>query len=139
MNRRYLAATLGSATLFASLFAAVAWLSPRPRLLWNASASAPIGLYSVEAAPPAVGDLVAIFDEVGNVCLEEREALIECVAVEYPRKCLCYDERDPESSDRERRVFAGRTAPEIGAGHNNVARFYFFRKIRRKRLHTMLA
>ena len=32
---------------------------PRPRLLWNASASAPVGLYAVEdGAAPACGDMV---------------------------------------------------------------------------------
>lgn len=30
----------------------------RPRLVWNASASAPVGLYWVSAAPPRVGDMV---------------------------------------------------------------------------------
>jgi conjugative transfer signal peptidase TraF len=60
MNRRYLAATLGSATLFASLFAAAAWQPPRPRLVWNASASVPVGLYRIDGGAPAVGDLVAV-------------------------------------------------------------------------------
>jgi len=60
MNRRYLAATLGSAALFASLFAAVAWLPPRPQLVWNASASVPVGLYRIDARAPAIGDLVAV-------------------------------------------------------------------------------
>ncbi|MGV3730575.1 MAG: S26 family signal peptidase [Sphingopyxis sp.] len=60
MNRRYLAATLGSATLFASLFAAAAWQPPRPRLVWNASASVPVGLYRIDAAAPALGDVVAV-------------------------------------------------------------------------------
>ena len=46
---------------FASLFVATALLSPRPRLLWNASASAPIGLYAVAIdGPLKAGDLVAI-------------------------------------------------------------------------------
>lgn len=60
MNRRYLAATLGSATLFASLFAAAAWQPSRPRLVWNASASVPVGLYRIDGRAPAVGDLVAV-------------------------------------------------------------------------------
>lgn len=60
MNSRYLAATLGSATLFACLFAAVAWQPPRPQLVWNASASTPIGLYRIDDHAPAIGDLVAV-------------------------------------------------------------------------------
>ena len=61
MNRSALRATIGSAALFSGLFAATALVPPVPRLLWNASASAPIGLYWVDVnARPAVGDLVAI-------------------------------------------------------------------------------
>jgi conjugative transfer signal peptidase TraF len=61
MNRRALHATAAAATLFGTLFAAVAWLKPAPRLLWNASASAPTGLYRIDAgAQPRLGDLVAI-------------------------------------------------------------------------------
>ncbi|MGX9182124.1 hypothetical protein [Mesorhizobium sp. BHbdii] len=33
---------------------------PSPRLVWNASASAPVGLYRVAAAAPARGDLVLV-------------------------------------------------------------------------------
>ena len=61
MNRRALRATAAAATIFSTLFVAVAWLKPAPRLLWNASASAPIGLYRVDVgSPPQLGDLVAI-------------------------------------------------------------------------------
>lgn len=60
MNRRYLVATGVAASLFGAAFVAIAWLSPAPRLLWNASASAPIGLYRIDGAAPRVGDLVAI-------------------------------------------------------------------------------
>lgn len=61
MNRRYLGATVAAASLFGGSFGAVAWLAPAPRLLWNASASAPTGLYRIEpGAKPRVGDLVAI-------------------------------------------------------------------------------
>lgn len=61
MNRRALRATASAATIFSILFVAVAWLKPAPRLLWNASASAPTGLYRVDVgAPPRLGDLVAI-------------------------------------------------------------------------------
>ncbi len=61
MNRRALRATVAAATIFGTLFVAVAWLKPAPRLLWNASASAPTGLYRVDVGvPPQLGDLVAI-------------------------------------------------------------------------------
>ena len=61
MNRRYLAATVAAAAFFAGLFAALAAHSPAPRLLWNASASAPIGLYQIDPNDrPQVGDWVAI-------------------------------------------------------------------------------
>jgi len=61
MNRRILSATAATASLFGALFLAVAWAKPAPRLLWNASASVPIGLYRIDAdAAPRVGDLVAI-------------------------------------------------------------------------------
>jgi conjugative transfer signal peptidase TraF len=61
MNRRTLRATAAAATIFSTLFVAVAWLQPAPRLLWNASASAPTGLYRVDVGvPPRLGDLVAI-------------------------------------------------------------------------------
>lgn len=46
---------------FAVLFVATAVVGPRPRLLWNASASTPIGLYAIETdAPIARGDFAAI-------------------------------------------------------------------------------
>lgn len=60
LHRGYLAATLAAAALFASLFAAIIWQAPRPRLIWNASASVPLGLYRIEARTPAPGDLIAI-------------------------------------------------------------------------------
>ncbi|UNU44488.1 S26 family signal peptidase [Sphingopyxis sp. YF1] len=61
MNRHYLRATVAATLLFGGSFVAVAWVAPAPRLLWNASASAPIGLYRVDTgARPAAGDLVAI-------------------------------------------------------------------------------
>jgi len=61
MNRRALRATAAAATIFITLFIAVAWLKPAPRYIWNASASAPTGLYRVDVgAPPRLGDLVAI-------------------------------------------------------------------------------
>lgn len=61
MNRRALQATVAAAGLFCTLFVAVAWLRPAPRVLWNASASSPTGLYGVDVgAKPQHGDLVAI-------------------------------------------------------------------------------
>lgn len=61
MNRRTLSFTVAAAALFGTLFVAVAWAEPAPRLIWNASASAPIGLYRIDAdTPPRLGDLVAI-------------------------------------------------------------------------------
>lgn len=57
----YVMVTYFATMLFTALFVAVAWASPHPRLLWNASASAPIGLYRVvPVEAPMVGDLVAI-------------------------------------------------------------------------------
>ena len=44
MNRRILSVTAATASIFGTLFFAVAWAKPTPRLMWNASASAPIGL-----------------------------------------------------------------------------------------------
>lgn len=61
MNRFYLRITIAVAALFVLLFGASAWLTPAPRLLWNASESAPVGLYRIDTnAVPRVGDLVAI-------------------------------------------------------------------------------
>lgn len=56
----YMLVTIVIAELFIALFAAVAWLSPQLRLLWNASASAPVGLYRLHPGDtPLVGDMVA--------------------------------------------------------------------------------
>lgn len=62
MTRRfYIRATIIAASLFGVSFAAVAALDPIPRLVWNASASAPIGLYRIEPiADPPHGALVAV-------------------------------------------------------------------------------
>jgi conjugative transfer signal peptidase TraF len=50
---------MASAT--AGLIAALGVIKPAPRLVWNASASAPLGLYWIEpSAPPKRGDLLAI-------------------------------------------------------------------------------
>ena len=56
----YVVATLLATELFAGLFVTVAIVAPRPRLIWNASASAPPGLYALHpTGTPAVGDMVA--------------------------------------------------------------------------------
>ena len=56
----YTLVTALAAELFAGLFVTVALVAPRPRLIWNASASAPIGLYALHAVrTPAIGALVA--------------------------------------------------------------------------------
>lgn len=54
-------ATACVASLFGASFAAIAALDPLPRVVWNASASAPIGLYRIEPLPdPPNGVLVAV-------------------------------------------------------------------------------
>ncbi|MCW2387137.1 conjugative transfer signal peptidase TraF [Sphingobium sp. B11D3B] len=56
----YVLVTFVVAQSFIALFTAVAWFMPQPRLLWNASASAPIGLYRLyPGEKPSFGDLVA--------------------------------------------------------------------------------
>lgn len=57
----YALLTLLAAELFACLFVIIAWFDPQPRLIWNASASAPIGLYRLHPdAPASIGNWVAI-------------------------------------------------------------------------------
>lgn len=77
MNRRLFRAAVGAAALFTTSFVAVAWLKPAPRLLWNASASVPIGLYRIDVgARPRLGDLVAIAPPPGLAAyLSRREYL----------------------------------------------------------------
>lgn len=59
-RRRYAVATAIAASVFAVSFVAVAIVHPRPRLVWNASASAPIGLYRIQPdRDPPIGALVA--------------------------------------------------------------------------------
>ncbi len=62
MTRRfYIRATAVAASLFAVSYIAVVAIDPLPWIIWNASASAPIGLYTVEPdADPPVGALVAV-------------------------------------------------------------------------------
>ena len=48
-------------TIFAAAFVIIAAVDPFPRVIWNASASAPIGLYRIQPdSDPAIGTLVAI-------------------------------------------------------------------------------
>ena len=62
MTRRgWTIATASAASLFAVSFTAVAVFDPLPRVIWNASASAPLGLYRIEPdRDPAIGALVAV-------------------------------------------------------------------------------
>jgi conjugative transfer signal peptidase TraF len=56
----YALATMVTAASFTGLFVTVAVVGPTPRLLWNASASAPIGLYRLHRSDaPVIGELVA--------------------------------------------------------------------------------
>jgi conjugative transfer signal peptidase TraF len=60
-HRFYARATAVAATSFALSFAAIAVTDPLPRIVWNASASAPIGLYRIQPdRDPPLGSLVAI-------------------------------------------------------------------------------
>ena len=57
----YVIATLVTAHVIIVLFVAVALADPRPRVIWNASASAPLGLYRIRPdSDPPVGALVAV-------------------------------------------------------------------------------
>ena len=56
-RRRLARRSLAIAGLAAALAATIA-LPPRPLFVWNASASAPIGLYRVGRTDPATGDMV---------------------------------------------------------------------------------
>ena len=62
MTRRgWAIATASAASLFGASFLAVAVSDPLPRIVWNASASAPIGVYRIEPLPdPPNGTLVAV-------------------------------------------------------------------------------
>ena len=60
-SRKWAIATVAAATLFGASFAAIAVLDPLPHVVWNASASAPIGLYRIEPLrDPPLGALVAV-------------------------------------------------------------------------------
>lgn len=60
-RRRYVMATATAASAFATSFVAIAVADPFPRVIWNASASAPIGLYRIHPdRDPPTGALVAV-------------------------------------------------------------------------------
>ncbi len=60
-RHRYVLATAIAASAFAAAFVAIAVADPLPRVIWNASASAPIGLYRIHPqSDPPTGALVAI-------------------------------------------------------------------------------
>ena len=62
MTRRfYVRATIVAASAFAMSFAVIVVTDPLPRVIWNASASAPLGLYRVQPEHDLpVGTLVAV-------------------------------------------------------------------------------
>ena len=54
-------ATAFAASALVLSFAAIAFIDPLPRVIWNASASAPLGLYRIRPdSDPPVGALVAV-------------------------------------------------------------------------------
>ena len=60
-RRRYVMATAFVALAFAVSFVVIAVADPLPRVIWNASASAPIGLYRIHPdRDPPTGALVAV-------------------------------------------------------------------------------
>ena len=60
-RRRYAMATAIAASTFAAAFVITAITDPLPRVIWNASASAPIGLYRIHPdRDPSAGALVAV-------------------------------------------------------------------------------
>lgn len=60
-RRRSVMATAIAASAFAAAFVAIAIADPVPRVIWNASASAPIGLYRMHPdSDPPIGALVAV-------------------------------------------------------------------------------
>lgn len=59
LRRKLVIRRAGATAVICAIVLASAALPPAPRLVWNASASAPVGLYAVSpAAVPATGDMV---------------------------------------------------------------------------------
>jgi len=97
MTRRgWAIATVSAASLFGASFAAVAVLDPLRRVVWNASASAPIGLYRIDPLPdPPHGALVAVTPPAplarwlaGRGYLGERVPLLKHIAAK-PGQRVC--------------------------------------------------
>jgi conjugative transfer signal peptidase TraF len=97
MSRRAWAiATASAASFFAASFTAVAALDPLPRVIWNASASAPLGLYRIEPlSDPPTGTLVAVTPSAalarwlaGRGYLGERVPMLKHVAAR-PGQRVC--------------------------------------------------
>lgn len=60
-RNQYIFATVFAATSFAGLSTIMAIVAPPPLLIWNASASVPLGLYGIRPdGDPPVGALVAV-------------------------------------------------------------------------------
>lgn len=60
-RRRYVKAAAIAASAFVTAFVAIAVVDPLPRVIWNASASAPIGLYRIHPdSDPPTGALIAV-------------------------------------------------------------------------------
>lgn len=60
-RRSYIRTTVIAASLFAAGYAVIAITDPLPRVIWNASASVPIGFYRITPDnDPPVGSLVAV-------------------------------------------------------------------------------
>lgn len=69
--RRLILFSLGASSI-AALGAAIAF-DVTPRLVWNASASAPIGLYRIETRSPNIGEFVLVAPDVRlKAFIEER-------------------------------------------------------------------
>ncbi len=61
MRQFYLRTTAFAASAVTISFAAIALTDPLPRVIWNASASAPLGLYRIRPdSDPPIGALVAV-------------------------------------------------------------------------------
>ncbi|MBB6414184.1 signal peptidase I [Mesorhizobium sangaii] len=68
--------TIAVATIGLSLIGFAAFVRPTPWLVWNASASAPVGLYRIAAGPSARGDLVLISAPEAIASLAEKRGYL---------------------------------------------------------------
>lgn len=93
-RRRYVMATAIAASAFAVSFIVIAVAGPSPRVIWNASASAPIGLYRIQPdSDPPAGSLVAVMPPpplarwlAGRRYLPEGVPLLKHVAAKAGRR-----------------------------------------------------